>query len=76
MTTELLGDAAGELLALMLFVTTVFCLFAKVAMKSRLGDQDMPLGWESGGQTLCTEVSPLGYSPSWSHRECTQHARP
>lgn len=41
-TTELLGEAAGELLALLLLITTIaFCLIAKVVMKSQLGDQDM-----------------------------------
>ena len=42
MTTDLLGEAAGELLALLLLITTIaFCLIAKVVMKSHLGDQDM-----------------------------------
>lgn len=39
-TVELLGKAARVLLAsLLLLTTTAFCLDAKVAMKSQIGDQ-------------------------------------
>jgi len=70
MTTELLGEASGELLALLLLITVIaFCLMlmTKVVIKTRHPS------WGSGGQTPCTEVSPLGYSPLWSHKERAQH---